>query len=102
MSEHLLYGGRPICLWLKRIFDISNEVIPACLKEGVVVPVYKGKGKDPLIPNSYRGITMSSVIAKTLEIVLLKRMSPIVDEIGFPDMNQTAFQKGISSAHKKS
>ena len=98
MSEHLLYGGRPICLWLKRIFDaiISNEVIPACLKEGVVVPVYKGKGKDPLIPNSYRGITMSSVIAKTLEIVLLKRMSPILDEIGFPDMNQTAFQKGIS------
>ena len=98
MSEHLLYGGRPICLWLKRIFDaiISNEVIPACLKAGVVVPVYKGKGKDPLIPNSYRGITMSSVIAKTLEIVLLKRMSPILDEIGFPDMNQTAFQKGIS------
>ena len=43
------------------------------------------------------GITMSSVIAKTLEIVLLnKRMSPILDEIGFPDMNQTAFQKGIS------
>ena len=39
---------------------------------------------------------MSSVIAKTLEIVLLKRMSPILDEIGFPDMNQTAFQKGIS------
>ena len=98
MSEHLLYGGRPICLWLRRIFDtiISNEVITACLKEGVVVPVYKGKGKDPLIPSSYRGSTMSSIIAKTLEIVLLKRMSPILDEIGFPDMNQTAFQKGIS------
>ena len=95
MSEHLLYGGRPICLWLKRIFDtiISNEVIPACLKEGVVVPVYKGKGKDS---SSFRGSTMSSIIAKTLEIVLLKRMSPILDEIGFPDMNQTAFQKGIS------
>ena len=57
------------------------------MKEGVVVPVYKGKGKDPLIPSSYRGITMSSVIAKTLEIVLLnKRMSPILDEIGFPDI----------------
>ena len=98
MSEHLLYGGRPICLWLKRIFDtiISNEVIPACLKEGVVVPVYKEKGKDPLIPSSYRGITMSSVIGKTLEIVLLKCMSPILDEIGFPDMNHTAFQKGMS------
>ena len=67
------------------------------MKEGVVVPVYKGKGKDPLIPNSYHGITMSSVIAETLEIVLLKCMSPILDEIGFPDMNQTAFQKGISA-----
>ena len=37
-------------------------------------------------------------MAKTLEIVMLNRMSPLLDEIGFPDMNQTAYQKGISCA----
>ena len=45
---------------------------------------------------SYRGITLSSIIAKTFEVVILKCMSPILDERGFPDINQTAFQRGIS------
>ena len=63
-----------------------------------MVPVYKGKGKDPLLSSSYRGITLSSIMAKTLEIVILNRMSPFLDEIGFPDMNQTAYPKFISCA----
>ena len=99
-SEHLLYGGYSLKLWLKKIFKaiIAHEFIPPCLKEGVVVPIYKGKGKDPLLPSSYRGITLSSTIAKTLEVVLLICMSPILHERGFPDINQTADQKGISCA----
>ena len=99
-SEHLLYGGTAVTLWLKKIFNtiISLEEIPSCLKEGVVVPIYKGKGKDPLSTSSYRGITLSSVIAKTFEVVILKRMSLVLDDLGYPDINQTAFQKGISCA----
>ena len=44
-TEHLLYGSRSIHLWLKRIFDaiIAFEEVPSCLKDGVIVPVYKGK-----------------------------------------------------------
>ena len=39
----------------------------------MVVPVYKGGGKDPLKVNSYRGITLStSVMAKVLEFLLLE------------------------------
>ena len=83
---------------MKRIFDaiIAFEEVPSYLKDGVIVPVYKGKGQNPLVPDSYRAITMSSVIAKSLEIILLKHMPPILDEMGFPDMNQIAFQKGVS------
>ena len=51
-----------------------------------------------MVTHSYRGITLSSVIAKTFEIVILNRMSPVLDRLGFPDINQTAFQKGISCA----
>ena len=85
-------------LWLMKIFNaiISLEEVPTCFKEGVIIPVYKGRGKDPLLASSYRGITLSSIMAKSLEIVILKRMSPFLDEIGFPDVNQTAYQKGVS------
>ena len=98
-SEHLIYGGPIFMLWLKKIFNaiISLEEVPTCFKEGIVIPVYNGKGKDPLLTSSYRGITLSSsIMAKTLEIVMLNRMSPLLDEIGFPDINQTAYQKSIS------
>ena len=99
-SEHLIYGGPSLILWLKKIFNtiILLEEVPTCFKEGIVTPVYKGKGKDPLLTSSYRGITLSSIMAKTLEILILNRMSPVLDEIGFPDINQTAYQKGISCA----
>ena len=85
-------------LWLMKIFNavISLEEVPTCFKKGIIIPVYKGNGKDPLLASSYRGITLSSIMAKTLEIVILKRMSPLLDEIGFPDVNQTAYQKGVS------
>ena len=97
-SEHLVFGGSTVVLWLMKIFNSITyfEEIPPCLKEGVIIPIYKGKGKDPLLTNSYRGITLSSVIAKTFEIAMLKRLSPFLEEIGFPDINQTAFQRGIS------
>ena len=32
------------------------------------------KGRDPLDPNSYRGVTLSSVVSKCLEKVILNRM----------------------------
>ena len=61
--------------------------------------MYKGKGKDPLQMKNYRGITLSSVIAKLFELILLHRLSPIFKETGFPDISQTAYQKGLSCAH---
>ena len=48
--EHIYYGGDRLKLWLKKIINenIALEEIPSCLKEGILLPVYKGKGKDPL------------------------------------------------------
>ncbi len=47
--EHIYYGGEILKLWLKKIFNriVSLEVIPTSLNEGLIIPVYKGKGKDP-------------------------------------------------------
>ena len=36
------------------------------------------------------------MITKLFEIVLLQRLTPLLEEVGFPDFSQTAYQKGIS------
>ena len=64
-----------------------------CMKEDLIIPICKRQGKDPLLIDSYRGIT---VLSKIFEIILLQRLLPFLDEQGFPDQLQTAYQNGIS------
>ena len=98
--HHLLQAGLGISTWLSKIFNaIANlEAIPSLFKKGILIPIYKGKGKDPLIPTSYRGITLTSVIAKTFENLLLDRMFPILRDRNIPQLTQTAYQRGVSCA----
>ena len=72
--EHLKYGGALLTLWLKQIFNafIRLEHIPPHILTGIIRPVYKGKGKDPFNCHSFRGITRTSVILKSLSIYSLK------------------------------
>lgn len=64
-AEHLRHGGHNVVMWLTEIlnFIIDIEYIPPSLKSGITIPVYKGGGKDPLDTNSYRGITLNSIIS---------------------------------------
>ena len=54
-TEHLRYGGQVIVVWLMEILNaiIELEQIPATLKQGITIPVYKGGGEDPLDANNY-------------------------------------------------
>ena len=99
-AEHLKFGGPSIPCWLKRIFNsiIKLEAIPPTLNRGLITPVFKGKGCDPLDPNNYRGITVTSVISKCFERSILQRLLPILEEQGFPHPAQTAYTKGRSCA----
>ena len=95
---HLLYSGPLVKNWICKIFNsiLELEDIPAAFKRGIICPVYKGKGKDPLMQKSYRGITLTSVLAKTFEFVLLDRILPILSDTCIPQLTQTAYQKGVS------
>ena len=97
-AEHLRYGGEWLKLWMKKIFNsvISSEQIPSCMKVSLIKPIYKGKGKNPLLPNSYRGISLSSTMGKALEYILLDRMRPVLQQNGSPHLLQTAYQQGVS------
>ena len=83
--------------WLCKIYNCICEIeeIPACFKQGIIIPIFKDEGRDPLLTKSYRGITLTSVLAKVFEILLLNRMNPIFDEAGVPQQTQTAYRKGV-------
>ena len=95
---HLIYSGPVFKNWICKIFNTILELkdIPSSFKEGIILPIYKGQGKDPLLQTSYRGITLTSVMAKTFEFGLLDRLLPTISELNVPLLTQTAYQKGVS------
>ena len=66
------------------------------MKTGIIIPIYKKKGLNPLLPSSYRGITIPPVLAKLYELIILRRLQPILSELNLPEKLQTAYQKGLS------
>ena len=47
--------------------------------------------RDPVKVDSYRGVTLSSVIAKLLELLVVGRMGTLLEEAGVPHVNQSAY-----------
>ena len=54
--------------------------------------------EGPLDTNSYRRVTLTSVLAKVLETLTLMRMQCHFSERKIPHLNQTAYRKGVSCA----
>ena len=95
-AEHLKYGGPVLRDWVLKICKaiVEAENIPSLLKTGIVT--HKGGGKDPLNTNSYRGITLTSVLAKILESLFITRLQCHFLERNIPHLNQTAYCKDVS------
>ena len=87
-------------VWIQQIYNyiIDSEHVPDPFKIGTIVPVYKRGGKDPLDTNSYRGITLTSVLAKVLESLLLTCVQNHLAEKSLPHLNQTAYRRRVSCA----
>ena len=100
--EHLKFAGPAFVNWLCQVINriCELEQIPSCFKQGIVIPAFKGKGRDPLLIKSSRGhmITLTFVLAKIFEILLLNRLIPLFDEAGIPQITQTAYRKGVASS----
>ena len=66
------------CLFCKVLNCIIEfEQIPAALKQAIIIPVYKGGGKDPLSVNSYRCITLNSAISKVLKSLTVTAVTSV-------------------------
>lgn len=97
--EHLKYSGAVFRNWLCHVFNwnIHLEQIPPCFKQVIVIPCFKGKGRNPLLRKNYCGITLTSVISKTLEIIILDQLALTFEKAGFPSLTQMAYRKQVSS-----
>ena len=74
---------------------VELESVPAVLKRGVVVPVYKGGGKDLMKIDSCRGIMLTTMIAKFLEFLLLDQLDLVFLETGLPHINPSAYRRAV-------
>ena len=100
LTEHLKFGEQAVLTWLLKILNdvIELEVIPDMLKCGSIISVYKRGGKDPLDKNSYRGITVVSILAKVLKTLTLERLNTMFLEAGISHVNQTAYRRYVGCA----
>jgi len=76
-AEHLHFAQSvPLldCLAELMSLVLSKAVIPAGIKESIIVPVLKKPTLDPNAPSSYRPITLSSVFAKILETLIMPQI----------------------------
>ena len=98
MAKHLKAGGDAVITRLIKILNdvVVLEVVPEVSKSDVTVRIYKRGWRDPLKVNSYRRITLTSMVSKVLEFLLLERLDLLFMEAGLPHVNQSAYRKAVS------
>ena len=100
-AEHVKYAGESIIIFLHKAINlcVRVEYIPRCFREGVQVPIYKGKNTCTLDPDNYRGITLLSTFSKIFEVLLWGRLEPWCNENRAVSETQGACRKGSSCIH---
>ena len=78
--------------------QLFPEVIPDSRKRGIIVPIYKGHNKGKSALESYRPVTLLSVILKVFEKVLHNRITLYLSKSNIisPNIQQQGFQTNFS------
>ena len=99
-SEHVKFSGRSLINHIVTLFNaiIEYEYTPKVYNVGHILPVYKGHGKSKSDPSSYRGITLTSILGKLFERLILDRIELWIDKnVNFPHPFQFGFRKGTGA-----
>ena len=73
-----------------------NALLPDAWRKSLIAPIYKGKGKDPKEPFSYRPVSLISNPCKGLSFILNKRLLAHLEESGRLVEEQNGFRQGRS------
>lgn len=75
---------------------LDTGLIPEAWLEGIICPIYKGKG-NPLEPSNYRPITILSCFGKLFTAVLNMRLNNFLNSYDLLNQNQAGFRSGFST-----
>ena len=80
-AEHLKQAGNSLIEDITDTFNhkICENQIPEAFKSGILTPVLK-ESKDPTNMDNYRGITVTPIIGKLFESVLLPRLEQTFEQ----------------------
>ena len=78
--------------------SLATGVLPAEFKTGNISPILKPGKRDNSAPNSYRGISLTCVLAKVLEKTVHQQLEAHFHKIGAYHEDQYGFRKGRSCA----
>ena len=73
-------------------YCFEKSVVPDCWYRSIIQPIHK-RGKDPLNPLSYRGISLMSTVAKIFSTILNNRITNHLDDKGLLCNEQKGFRK---------
>ena len=76
---------------------LETGSIPENFKYGLITPVYKGHGCDPASTDSYRDISVLTVLCKLFEKLILRRLGEGLAEADVPSELQFAYQSNRST-----
>ncbi len=90
-AEHLKTSKPVIVPFIVETFNtiLQERQVPESFKTGILTPVLK-KGKDSTKTDSYRGITVTAILGKLFEYVILNRITISQSDLQF------GFTKGLS------
>ena len=97
VSEHILYAGQQLSVHLCILFNalLVHSFVPSDFCKGIIVPLLKSKHGDATQLDMYRGITLSPVLSKLFEMVLLH----LFEEFLVSDDLQFGFKKRSGCPH---
>jgi len=97
VNEHVIFGGIHLIVHLCLCFNwmLRHAYVPESFCHGIIVPLLKSKHGHSTQIDMYRGITLSPVLSKLYESVLLGIYETFLDS----DSLQFGFKRNSSCNH---
>lgn len=75
----------------------SSEITPKLLTTGIISPIFKGKAGDRGTPDSYRPITLTSILGKLFERIIYNRLMDFLEANNLLAAEQHGFRPRYST-----
>ena len=97
-NEFIKHSSPPLISIYCKLFNkvLDSGIVPEQWVQGIIIPIYKGKG-DTTQCDNYRGITLLSCVSKLFTSILNKRLTTFIDDNEILLANQAGFRKSHST-----